>query len=125
MLQLLAIAAGGAIGALLRFLISNGVHQLLGREFPYGTLTVNVIGSFLMGVGYIYLLEQLHHSHLWRPFLLVGILGALTTFSTFSIETLLLLEKGAVFSAAMSISANLFLSLAMVWLGIQLGRVIP
>ncbi|MBF0218469.1 MAG: fluoride efflux transporter CrcB [Gammaproteobacteria bacterium] len=122
--QLLAISAGGAIGAVLRFVLSNGIHQLLGRGFPYGTLTVNVLGSLCMGLGYVLLIEQLPHSTLWRSFLLVGVLGALTTFSTFSIETLLLLEQGKIVRAAISVAANLLLSLMAVWLGIQLGRML-
>ena len=89
----LAIAAGGAIGALLRFWISSGVYTLFGRSFPYGTLAVNVLGSLLMGYLYIAMIERMASSEEWRAFALIGLLGAFTTFSTFSIETLNLLEQ--------------------------------
>ena len=85
MTQTLAIAAGGAIGALLRFWASNGVYALLGRGFPYGTLVVNVLGSLAMGYLYIVMIERAALAPEWRAFALVGLLGAFTTFSTFSI----------------------------------------
>ena len=92
--QVLAIAVGGAAGAVLRFWTSNLVHARLGQDFPYGTLVVNVLGSLLMGFLYILLLERLSLGPEWRAVLLIGLLGAFTTFSTFSIETLNLVQAG-------------------------------
>jgi fluoride exporter len=92
--QLLAIAAGGATGALLRYWTSTAVHARLGTAFPYGTLTVNVLGSLMIGFLYILLIERLNTGPLLRAFLMIGLLGAFTTFSTFSLETLNLLESG-------------------------------
>ena len=92
MTQLLAVAAGGALGALLRYGMSLGVHGLLGRGFPYGTLTVNVTGSLAMGVLYVLLLERSALGPEWRLALLVGLLGSFTTFSSFAIETLVLVD---------------------------------
>lgn len=121
-LQIAAIAGGGAIGALLRFWISNGVYGVMGRDFPYGTLAVNVIGSFAMGVGFIFLVERAALAPEWRAFLLVGLLGALTTFSTFSIETLNLIESGALTKATINMVGSVVVCVAAVWAGVLLAR---
>jgi len=121
-LQLAAIAGGGAIGALLRFWISNGVYSFMGRDFPYGTLAVNVIGSFAMGIGFIFLVERAALAPEWRAFLLVGLLGALTTFSTFSIETLNLIESGALTRAALNMVSSVLVCMVAVWAGVLLAR---
>ena len=122
MSQILAIAVGGAVGSVLRFLMSNGVYGLLGRGFPYGTLAVNVLGSLLMGFLYILLLERTVAGPELRGLLLVGLLGAFTTFSTFSLETLNLLEQAAYLRAAVNVAASVVACLAAAWLGLTLGR---
>ena len=122
MTSLIAIAVGGAVGAVLRFLTANGVHSLVGREFPYGTLTVNVLGSLCMGFLYVLLLERMDLGPAWRSLLLVGLLGSFTTFSTFSIETLNLIEAGEQLRAAMNIVASILLCLLAVWAGVVLAR---
>lgn len=122
MLQLIAIAVGGAIGALLRFAMSSGVHKVFGRDFPYGTLAVNVLGSLLIGVLFILLIEKLAVAAEWRLGLMVGFLGAFTTFSTFSLETFALLEDGAFIKAGLNVLLSVVLCLAATWLGISLGR---
>ncbi len=120
--HLIAIATGGAIGAVGRYLMSNGVYAMLGRSFPYGTLAVNVLGSLLMGILYILLLDRVSMSMEWRAALQIGLLGAFTTFSTFSIETLLLVENGELSRAAVNIVLSVVLSLAAVWAGVIIGR---
>lgn len=122
MLQLFAIAVGGAVGAILRFAMSNGVYKLFGRDFPYGTLAVNVLGSLLIGVLFILLIEKLAVAAEWRAGLLVGLLGAFTTFSTFSLETFTLMENGAFIKAGLNVFLSVVLCLAATWLGICLGR---
>jgi len=122
MTQVLAIAIGGASGALLRFWTSQGVHLLFGRSFPFGTLAVNVLGSLLMGVLYVFLLDRTQIAPEWRAALLIGLLGAFTTFSTFSIETLNLLEQGEQLKALLNIVLSVGLCLAATWLGIIIGR---
>ena len=122
MLKLVAISLGGATGALLRFGISNGTHMLLGRGFPYGTLIVNVIGCLAMGVLYVLFLDRLDLSPEWRAAIQIGLLGALTTFSTFSIETMLLIQSDEIQKAFVNIILSVVLCLGATWLGMIFGR---
>ena len=122
MKQILAIALGGAAGALLRYWTSTGIYALMGRTFPYGTLVVNVAGSLLMGFLYVLLVERLALSVEWRAALLIGVLGAFTTFSTFSMETFALFEDGERLKALMNILLSVTLCLVAVWLGVMAGR---
>lgn len=122
MQTLFFIAAGGAIGAILRYAVSNGVHALMGRGFPYGTLTVNVLGSLLMGILYIVLIERVSNNLAMRAMLIIGFLGAFTTFSTFSIETFNLLETGEAFKALLNILISVVLCLFAAWIGVVIGR---
>lgn len=122
MLQILAIAGGGALGAVFRFGVSNGIYRLLGRDFPYGTLAVNVIGSLLMGVLFALFVERLAISAEWRSAILIGFLGAFTTFSTFSFETISLIQSGALIRAMLNIVVSVVLCLAATWIGLSFGR---
>lgn len=122
MSNLIAIAFGGAAGALMRFWASNSVYSWLGRDFPYGTLFVNVLGSLLMGFLYIVLLERASVDPQWRAFILVGLLGAFTTFSTFSIETLNLIEAGQLIKAVMNMMISVLASVFAAYLGAMTAR---
>lgn len=118
MLKTLAfIAAGGALGAMMRFLSQATVYELVGKTFPYGTLFVNVTGSFLMGLLSIFLVEKFNLGAEWHLAILVGVLGSFTTFSTFSIETLVLFEQGDMLKAMTNILLSVVLCVAAVWLG--------
>jgi CrcB protein len=119
---LLFIALGGALGALARYGVSTGVHSLAGRAFPYGTLTANILGSLLMGFLYILLIDRMSVDGHWRALFLVGGLGAFTTFSTFSLETINLLEGGEPAKAAINIILSVVACLIAAWLGILAGR---
>jgi len=120
--QTLAIAAGGALGALFRFWVSTAVYTWLGRGFPYGTLAVNVVGSLLMGLLFVLMIERLVLGAEWRAFWLVGMLGAFTTFSTFSIETLGLIEQGEFTRAAVNSLVSVVACVGAAFLGATLAR---
>ena len=122
MSNILFIAAGGAIGAVMRYLASTGLHSVMGRAFPYGTLAVNVSGSFAMGLAFVLLLEKMDVGVEWRMGLTIGLLGAFTTFSTFSIETLNLIESGEPLKAGLNVFLSVTLCLAFAWLGMILAR---
>lgn len=122
MMQLVAIAGGGAAGALMRFWVAGAVYSLLGRDFPYGTLVVNVLGSLAMGLLYVLFIERFDAAPEWRALLLVGFLGAFTTFSTFSLETLNLLEDGQLLRAAMNVLLSVTLCITAAWIGMIAGR---
>ncbi len=122
MSQIAAIALGGAVGAALRWWVSTRVYAWLGQDFPFGTLVVNVLGSFLMGLLVSILLERFSLDGIVRALLLIGFLGAFTTFSTFAMETVALLEQGAWFKAMLNASANVLLCVLATWLGLSLGR---
>ena len=120
--QLVMIAGGGAVGAVMRFLVSTGVHRVTGRDFPYGTLSVNVLGSLLIGFLYIYLIERASLGAEWRALLIIGFLGAFTTFSTFSMETLNLIENSELVKAASNVLLSVVLCLFATWVGVLVGR---
>lgn len=118
------IAAGGAVGALARYGVMVLAAQLWGAAFPWGTLTVNVVGSFILGV----LIEAF--ALVWsagegvRAFLVVGMLGAFTTFSTFSLDVVTLYERGAMAAAAAYVLASVILSVLAVFAGLALARAV-
>lgn len=121
--QLIVVALGGAAGAVVRFLVSSGVYQWLGRDFPYGTLTVNVLGSFLMGLlTEALILQRIAIGVEYRAAILIGFIGAFTTFSTFSLETFYLLEQGSLNKALLNIILSISACLLAVWLGLLCGK---
>lgn len=117
-----AIAAGGALGAVARFAVSHQVYLWFGRDFAWGTLAVNVAGSFAMGLLAVLLIDKWSLSNEWRSFILVGFLGAFTTFSTFSYETMQYIQVGEMTKAVANMALSLILTLSAVWLGMIGGR---
>ena len=117
-----SIALGGALGALTRYKISVFFASNYISVIPWGTIFANVLGSFLMGVLFIFLQEKLYQYETIRGLLAVGFLGALTTFSSFSIETLNLLQKGEYLSAFGYILGSVGLCLLAALIGVQITR---
>lgn len=117
----LAVALGGAMGALARFWVYNALLAW-NHRFPLATFSVNVAGSFLIGIAFVLLTERGEFSPALRGLLTVGFLGAFTTFSTFSLEALSLLEQGHGGTAWAYVLGSVLLCLAAAWLGLTLAR---
>ena len=122
MKHLLLVAAGGAIGASLRYLTGIAALRWFGANFPWGTLMVNVIGSFAMGVLAEFIVRKLGASNELRLLLMTGLLGGYTTFSAFSLDAILLIERGAYSAATGYILANVLGSILALLLGLMLAR---
>ncbi len=119
-LLLIAIGSGGFIGAILRFLISGWIQKLSSNFFPIGTLSVNIIGSFIIGFMALYF-ESIVSSNL-KAFIITGMLGALTTFSTFSLETVTMLQSGLWIRAVENIVLNVLLCSIATIMGMVIFR---
>jgi fluoride exporter len=120
-----AVAAGGAIGSLARFWLTAAMTALTGPRFPFGTLLINVLGSFVIGLvaGLTLTPARMGLNPDFRIFLMVGICGGFTTFSSFSLQTLELIQTGDVVPAALYAVGSVLLCLTAVWLGWFLGRI--
>jgi fluoride exporter len=122
--RFLWICLGGALGTGARYLVSGGVLRLLGSSFPYGTLAVNVLGSFLLGALMHVGLASDALSPGLRLALGTGVLGGFTTYSTFSYETLRLLQEGAWLPAVLNVALTVVVCLAACFLGFASGRLL-
>ena len=120
--MLLAVAFGGAVGAAGRHLVSGQIMRWAGGGFPWGTLTVNVLGSFLLGVLVEYLVLRWSATQEMRGFLVVDLLGGFTTFSAFSLDAVLLLERASLGPAFAAIAGNVVLSICGLFAGMMLFR---
>jgi CrcB protein len=121
-MEYLFVMAGGALGALSRFIISSYINKIVPIDFPAGTLFVNVVGSFILAFFTILSVERLTLDPAWRLFFAVGFLGAFTTFSTYSYETLMLISDGEYLKAISNILSNNLLSILAAFLGFILAR---
>lgn len=122
LLPILLVATGGAIGSVCRYLVGVGAGRLLGPDFPWGTMIVNISGSLVMGVFIELLALRLDGSENVRLFVAVGILGGFTTLSSFSLDTIVLFERGATVAAAAYVAGSIVLSLAALVAGLQIVR---
>lgn len=124
MIQAILVAVGGAIGSVLRYYVGQWALRLAGPAFPWGTLIVNVVGCFVIGVFAEMIIRRFDASPELRLLLITGFLGGFTTFSAFSLDAISLFERGAVVSGAVYIVASVGLSLAGVIAGLALMRAI-
>jgi fluoride exporter len=118
----IAIAIGGTLGCWARYAMGNLVQTVYGRDFPYATLSINVLGSFLMGFLFIETLERLTISPAVRTGILTGVLGGYTTFSTFEMESLLLVEQGEPLKALLYMALSVGLGFVCALAGAYIAR---
>ena len=120
--QLIAIACGGAIGALSRFGLQQWLAPIYSGRFPLAIFITNSIGSLCIGLIYVVIVERGILPEVWRAFLIVGLLGAFTTFSAFSLDSLRLIEQGEGLIALSNIFANVVVGLISAFIGMSIGR---
>ncbi len=123
-MELIGIAAGGALGALCRYLLGNIITRMMGSNLPWGTFIINIAGCFFMGALMTLIVERQLLSAAWRLFLCVGLLGGFTTFSSFGYEGLTLLLQGNLAAALGYVGGSIFLGLAAVGVGVLVARAI-
>ncbi len=122
--NVIAVACGGAIGSVARYLVGVGSTKLLGFGFPWGTLLINITGSCLLGIIVAVFAIRWNPSQAMQLFLTVGICGGYTTFSTFSLDSQVLMQRGDLWSAAAYIAASVVLSIAALFAGMHLARTV-
>ena len=122
---ILAVAAGGALGAVVRYLVAIGSGRAFGTDFPWGTLIINVTGSFLIGIFTAMFAIRWNLPQAARVFLTVGICGGYTTFSTFSLDAWYLIERGQTWASAAYMIASVVLSVGALIAAMQLVRALP
>jgi fluoride exporter len=121
---ILAVAAGGALGSVARYLVGIGSGKLFGTDFPWGTLLINVTGSFLIGAFVGLFAAKWDLSQAARVFLTVGICGGYTTFSTFSLDAYYLIERGQILASSAYVGASVALSAGALVAALKLVRVL-
>ncbi|MBX3665463.1 MAG: fluoride efflux transporter CrcB [Burkholderiales bacterium] len=122
--NVIAVAFGGAIGSVARYLVGVGSTKLLGFGFPWGTLLINITGSCLLGIIVAVFAIRWNPSQAVQLFLTVGICGGYTTFSTFSLDSQVLMQRGDLWSAAAYIAASVVLSIGALFAGMHLARTV-
>lgn len=123
-MELLSIAAGGALGAVSRFCLGNLISRIIGSALPYGTFVINIVGCFFMGLIMTMIIERGMLSAAWRLLLCVGFLGGFTTFSSFGYETLMLLQDEKIVAALAYVGGSIILGLMSAALGVAVGKLL-
>ena len=116
------VLLGGGVGALLRYIVGTEIGARFGGRFPWGTMVINITGSFLIGLLMVLLTERLHPHPNWRLLLVVGVLGGYTTFSSFEYETYQTMRGGAYWLGVLYVLASVFFGYAAVWVGAAIAR---
>lgn len=122
--ELLLAGLGGFLGSVCRYWMSTATYRILGQDFPYGTLAVNVVGSLFIGFLMAFFEERFLVNPNMRIFLTVGILGGFTTFSSFSYETVALLREGSYWMGSANVLASVVTCLGCTWIGGVVGKLL-
>jgi len=121
--MILLVAIGGAVGSIARYLMASGIQTATGWQFPIGTVLVNILGCFLIGILYVLLVARPDPRHELRALLIVGVMGGFTTFSSFSLETVTLAMNGHYTSATLNVVISVAACLVGTVAGIALARI--
>jgi CrcB protein len=124
MVRILLVGLGGFIGTLARYWLSGVIARRYGETFPFGTLVVNALGCFLVGLLFYFLYERMLINPTTRTVIFIGLIGGFTTFSSYGLQTFTLLRDGELFLALVNVLASNVLGLSLVWLGYVLAKAI-
>jgi fluoride exporter len=124
LLKYVMVGVGGCLGSILRFWLGSYIGERMGARFPYGTLVINVTGSFLMGLVFAVLTARTNWSPNWRYLIPIGFIGGYTTFSSFEFETLRTIQDGQLGLALVYVAVSVCVGFVAVWGGAMAGRVI-
>jgi fluoride exporter len=122
LLKYLMVGIGGGLGSILRFWLGSYIGSRMGTRFPYGTLVINITGSFLIGLVFAFLTARTLWSPNWRYLIPIGFIGGCTTFSAFELETLRTIQDGRIGLGLLYVAASVVVGFAAVWAGMMAGR---
>lgn len=125
MLKYFMVCIGGGLGSVLRFWLGSYIGDKMGTRFPYGTLVINITGSFLIGLVFSWLTVKTQWSPNWRYFIPIGFIGGYTTFSSFEFETLRTIQEGQIGMGLLYVAVSVLIGFIAVWGGVVAGRVVP
>jgi fluoride exporter len=125
LLKYLMVGVGGCLGSILRFWLGGYIGSRMGTRFPYGTLVINVTGSFLVGLVFALLTTRTSWSPNWRYLIPIGFIGGYTTFSSFEYETLRTIQDGQIGLGLLYVAVSVIVGFVAVWGGVMAGRAIP
>jgi fluoride exporter len=124
LLKYLIVGIGGCVGSILRFWVGSYIGSRMGTRFPYGTLVINITGSFLVGLAFALLAAKTQWSPNWRYLIPIGFLGGYTTFSAFELETLRTIQNGQVGLGLLYVATSVIIGFVAVWAGMAAGNAI-
>jgi fluoride exporter len=125
LLKYVMVGLGGCLGSMLRFWLGSYIGSKMGARFPYGTLVINITGSFLIGLVFALFTARTHWSPNWRYLIPIGFIGGYTTFSSFEYETLRMIQDGQIGLGFLYVALSVVVGFVAVWGGVMAGRAIP